>query len=481
MENLSSIPTEKILERLRFENPWWKSRRIAADLDRMNRRLYFDRFLPLVQNTAVRRAIILMGPRRVGKTVMMHHVVQGLMDADIPASKISYIGIDNPIYIHLDLEELFALAREASGQNDPDGQFVFFDEIQYLKDWERHLKVLVDSYPQTRFIASGSAAAALRVKSSESGAGRFHDFMLPPLTFQEFLHLQDLQHLLRKSETVLRGETLPFFDAVDVKELNKQFFQYLNYGGYPEVIFQETIRRNMPGFIKSDIIDKVLLRDLPSLYGIRDVQELNRFFAYLAYNTGREFSPQKMAKESGLDKTRIKRYLEYLEAAFLIKVVHKIDENARHFKRVTGYKIYLTNPSLRTALFSPVEPTDDEAGNLVETAIFAQWMHREDTELYYAKWKAGRKAGEVDMVRLDPKKLRPMWALEVKWSNRYLEKPQELKSLVGFCDKNKLETAVVTTIDKADQMDHQGIRLHFYPAATYAYVIGANTIRQQTL
>jgi len=481
MENLSSIPTEKILERLRFENPWWKSQSIAFELDQMKRRLYFDLFMPLVSDTAIKRAIILMGPRRVGKTVMMHHAIQDLINNSIPPQKISYIGIDNPIYIHLGLEELFALAREASGQDGPVGQYVFFDEIQYLKDWERHLKVLVDSYPKTKFIASGSAAAALRVKSSESGAGRFHDFLLPPLTFQEFLHLQDLQQLVKESETAFQGKTIPFFTAVDVKELNKQFFQYLNYGGYPEVIFHETIRQNMPRYIKSDIIDKVLLRDLPSLYGIRDVQELNRFFAYLAYNTGREFSHQKMAKESGLDKAMIKRYLEYLEAAFLIKVVHKVNENARHFRRVTGYKIYLTNPSLRTALFSPVEPTDDEAGNLVETAIFAQWMHREDTELYYAKWKTGRKEGEVDMVRLDPKKLKPMWALEIKWSNRYVEKPQELKSLLEFCEKNKLETAVVTSIDKEAQLDHQGIQLNFYPSATYAYGIGANTIRQRAI
>ena len=90
----------------------------------------------------------------------------------------------------MSLEELFEKAREASGNDESEGQYVFFDEIQYLKDWERHLKTLVDSYPKAKFIVSGSAAAALRIKSSESGAERFHDFMLPPLTFQEFLHLQ---------------------------------------------------------------------------------------------------------------------------------------------------------------------------------------------------------------------------------------------------------------------------------------------------
>jgi len=67
--------------------------------------------------------------------------------------------------------------------------FVFFDEIQYLKNWEQHLKSLVDLRTALRFCVSGSAAAAaaLRLKSNESGAGRSTEFLLPPLTFYEYL------------------------------------------------------------------------------------------------------------------------------------------------------------------------------------------------------------------------------------------------------------------------------------------------------
>lgn len=481
MKNSYSIPTEKILERLLFENRWWKTGAIDPDLDQMPRRLYFELFWPQVYDTELKRAIILMGPRRVGKTVMMHHAIHHLLKSGVAARNINFIGIDNPIYINMSLEELYAMARKASGNDSTEGQYVFFDEIQYLKNWERHLKVLVDSYPNTKFIASGSAAAALRLKSTESGAGRFHDFMLPPLTFQEFLHLQDLQHLVKESTTSYQHKSIPFVTAVDVKELNRQFFNYLNYGGYPEVIFSPSVRNNMPRFIKSDIIDKVLLRDLPSLYGIKDVQELNRFFTYLAYHTGKEFSPQKMAVESGLTREDLKRYMSYLESAFLIKVISKIDDNARHFKRVTAFKVYLTNPSLRTALFSPVEPTDDEAGNIVETAVFSQWLHRENMEFHYARWKRGRKEGEVDMVYLDAKKLKPAWALEIKWSNRYLQKPAELKSLLEFCQKNGLKSAVVTTIDKQERKMQGELELHFYPASEYVYALGANTLKLKSL
>ena len=91
--------------------------------------------------------------------------------------------------------------------------------------------------------------------------------------------------------------------------LNKLFIDYINYGGYPEVVFSEEIRENPGQFIRHDIIDKVLLRDLPSLYGISDVQELNSLFTMIAYHSGAQFSYEKLSKESGVKKETLKKYI----------------------------------------------------------------------------------------------------------------------------------------------------------------------------
>ena len=173
--------------------------------------------------------------------------------------------------------------------------------------------------------------------------------------------------------------------------------------------------------------------------------------------------------------------MEYLEAAFLIKVIHKIDDTAKQFKRITGFKVYLTNTSLRSALFSPVAPVDEEAGNMVETTIFSQWLHREQLDLKYAAWKNGRSEGEVDMVLLDDKKLKPIWCVEVKWSNRYLETPNQLKSLADFCEKNNLDAAIVTTIDKEQTLEYRNLNLTCVPAAVYAYSVGVRTLQQKQI
>lgn len=469
---LKSVAIEQVLERMRFENPWWKSGAIDQYFARMPRRAYFSQFDELCRDLSVQRSVILMGPRRVGKTVMLYHLIQSLLSQNINPRRILFITVENPIYNNLSLDTLFSYGRRAAGVDLLQGWYVIFDEIQYLKDWDVHLKSLTESYRDTRFIVSGSAAAALKYKSKESGAGRFTDFMLPPLTFYEFITMQQLGHLVQTSEMKYGNSKVQYHKTSDIKELNAQFVHYINYGGYPEAIFSETVRNNPDRFIRNDVIDKVLLRDLPGLYGISNVQELNSLFTTIAYNTAQEFSIETLSVQSGTPKSTIRKYLEYLEAAFLIKIVRRLDQNGKRFQRDNFFKIYLTNPSLRAALFSPIEAIDDAMGSMAETAIYAQWMHRHHFTPYYARWSNG----EVDMVGINRKTLQPDWVLEIKWSDRYLGRPKELRSLIRFCLENKLPRALITSLSVEEQKLHDGLELHFIPASVYAYTIGVNTI-----
>ncbi len=462
---MREVPEEQILTRIRTENPWWETGEVPQTMARLRPRPYLDLFFPLVSQREVRRGIVLLGPRRVGKTVLLHHAIQRLLQQGATKTSIAYFSVDHPLYNGLSLESFLRYFREATGTDfTSTPTYVFFDEIQYLRDWEVHLKALVDDFEPLRAIGSGSAAAALRLKSRESGAGRFTDFLLPPLTFHEYLELLD------KSD-VIRLDTGGELVVEDLEELNRDFVHYLNFGGYPEVLFSEAIQSDPVRFIKADIIDKVLLRDLPSLYGIQDIQELNYLFTTLAYNTAGEVSLDELSKGAGVAKNTIKRYMEYLEAAFLIKVVHRVDRNGRRFKRANFFKVYLTNPSMRAALFAPVEAEDPAMGALVETAIFAQWFHEERSELHYARWSKG----EVDLVPLDAAG-KARGAIEAKWSDRYFAKPQELRSLLRFCRANDLRRASATTRSKSGKKTAQGVEIDFIPAAVYCFRIGSSIL-----
>lgn len=471
---------KQIIGRLRVDNPWWAENEVPPFFAEMQPRLYLDIFYPLVVNTELRRALILMGPRRVGKTVMLYHTIQRLIADGVSPQNIVYISVETPIYNKIMLEQLFNLAKQALGKSDSKELFyVFFDEIQYLKDWEIHLKSLVDTYRHVKFIASGSAAAELKKRSDESGAGRFTDFSLPPLTFYEYVHLKGYSQLMIPAEMEWSNGAITGYASIDIAKLNKLFIDYINYGGYPEVVFSEHIQENPGQFIRHDIIDKVLLRDLPSLYGITDVQELNSLFTMIAYHSGAQFSYEGLSKDSGIKKDTLRKYIQYLEAAFLIKKIHRADDTAKAYRREMLFKLFLTNPSLRCALFQPVTESDEIIGNMVETAVYAQWIPR-NANIAYANWNEGnKKKGEVDIIGVNIAKQKPEWAVEVKWSNKPFANPAaELKSLETFMTTNGLTHAIVTSISETGKKEMPYGCLQFMPVACYAYTVGENTLRK---
>jgi uncharacterized protein len=475
------ISKKDIITRLQFDNPWWaKKEGDKIAFEDTPRRKYFESFHRTILDTSVRRAIVLMGPRRVGKTVMVYHSIRALLDKAVPATHILYISLETPIYTGLSLEKILSYFQELFSHSRETKLFIFFDEIQYLRDWEVHLKSLVDSFAAYRFIATGSAAAALRMKSNESGAGRFSDYILPPLTFAEYLMFigrEDELITYKPVPLTIEENALNEYTTKNINALNEEFINYLNFGGYPEAVFSETIRQNPGQYIKSDIIDKVLLRDLPSLYGISDIQELNRLFTTLAYNTGNEVNLEGLSKSSGVAKNTIRRYLEYLEAAFLIRRVERIDQNAKRFKRAMHFKVYLTNPSMRAALFGQIDAESDAMGNLTETAVFSQWQHSKVTELYYARWQTG----EIDIVNLSKNLQSPTWVVEVKWSDRAHKSLSELDNCVEFATRHPIitEPILITSRTISDhKVTYKGVSFEFKPASLYTYLLGANLLRQ---
>ncbi|MDA8048925.1 MAG: ATP-binding protein [Rhodospirillales bacterium] len=472
-----TISDDDIAARLRADNPWWQA---PPDLSRppygLPRRDYFSPFARLVQSP-VQRAVILLGARRVGKTTMLHQLIGELIHGRA-FSAILFASIDTPTYSDLSLDHLLALFLKAHPHDPGAHRLVVLDEIQYLRDWERHLKVLVDNWPETRFVASGSAGATLRHRSTESGAGRFTDFELPPLTFAEFLSFRGLEPLIESASGTGPADA---FRAHDIAALNNAFVDYVNFGGYPEAVAgPPEVQADFQRFVGRDIVDKVLLRDLPSLYGIQDIQELNRLFQVLAYNTGQEVSLEALSQNSGVAKNTIQRYLRYFETAFLIHRVLRVDDTARRFQRQRAFKVYLTNPSMRAALFGPMNEDSARFGALAETAVFAQYQSSGAARsLYYAHWPEG----EVDVVLLEPTSLRPIWAYDVKWSDHHATRPEELRPLIDFAARTGLRAVGATTKTVSRKVETTGLfgptgpEIHLFPTAVHCHALGYRNAR----
>ena len=381
----------------------------------------------------------------------------------VPAKNIVFLPIDVPVYHGCELEELIGEACRVSGTNPrTDRLFVFLDEIQYKNEWNTSLKTLTDSYPNIRFTASGSAASVLSTGSEESGAGRFTDLKLAPLSFYEYV--------------TMIGEDERLFESME--QANRRFVDYVNFGGYPELVSNRIEMADSRQFIQRDIVDKVLLRDLPSLYHIDDVRDLQAFFSYIAFHSGSVQTYEGLSQSSGLSKHTISNLLQYLEEAFLIMRHDRIDINALTLKRATQFKLYLTNPSLRAAMFQPVKQGDDPFfGYAVETAVSSQLGIGEDRyDWKYANWRTGKEQRELDFVRINAGTQRPEAAMEIKWSDGPYDHPAEVKDAVAFARNNGLKTLTVTSRSQEGVKHMDDVELSFVPTARFAYDLGKGAV-----
>lgn len=446
--------------RINLDNPWWRTGVVDPVYTSVKPRCYLEKFYNCLTIDGLRRAILLMGPRRVGKTWLMQHAIQRLIAENrMPARNIIFLPIDVPVYHGCELEELLGeTCRFLGCDMSQDRLFVFFDEIQYMKDWETSLKTLTDSYPNIRFAASGSAASVLAKGARESGAGRFTELKLSPLSFYEYC--------------MMIGEDERMFESME--HANKCFINYVNFGGYPELVANEAVRDNPKQFIQRDIVDKVLLRDLPSLYHIDDVRDLQAFFSYVAFHSGMVQSYEGLSQGAGLSKHTIINLLRYLEEAFLIVRHDRVDVNSLSLKRAMQFKLYLTNPSLRASMFQPVNAVSDPFfGHIIETAVAAQLgIGEERSSWRYANWRVGKEHREVDFVRINEGTQRAESVFEVKWSDGPFDHPAEIKEAVAFAESNGLKRMIVTSRSQEGVKQVNGVELSFVPTTRFAYNLG---------
>jgi uncharacterized protein len=445
---MENIRKSAVHRRVALDNPWWADRAGAVPaLENLPRRAFFQAFVRLVTEGGSGRPLVLMGPKGVGKTVMVRQIIEHLLGQGTPPRAITYLALASPVFSGVPLAELYRDGGEGRG-------YLFLDGLEYRPNWPGEVAELTAAHPRLRVVA---ATAAAPVAGDDRGAAT--NLLLPPLTFAEYLVFSGRERAFGLDPA--GREPLP--DAM-VGQLNDAFIAYLNHGGFPRGAVADS------GMESGDIVSAALLNDLPGLHGIGDSVELNRLFTALALNSGGEASIEKLARFSGLAKNTLKRYLGYLEAAFLIRRVHRVDGHARRFERAVTFKVYVTNPSLRAALVGPVSADDPVMGRMAETGVVSQWLH--------ADWAAERSAyvrwpgGAVDFVELDLPSGQPQMAVDVMWDEHGLGEPESLAAFVAFARTNQVPVNYVLTRGRSGRTDMAGTTVEIEPVSRFCYRIG---------
>ena len=174
----------------------------------------------------------------------------------------------------------------------------------------------------------------------------------------------------------------------------------------------------------------------------------------------------------------------YLESAFLIRRVVRLDRDAKRFKRIVAFKVYLTAPCMYTALFGPVGADSEVFGRLAETAVFCQWLGSESVgHMAYASWRGGKgdMVGSERRANSPIRQGRPWVVAEMDWNERLIYSQAGPRALGEFVRTNCPEAvAYVMTRSVARPGLLDGIQVRVMPIALACYLLHKDVMARTT-
>lgn len=265
------------------------------------------------------KVLVLYGPRQVGKTTLAKDLM-----ASLPLGS-KFVNADELLY----REILASQNSQRLGELLGYAELLVIDEAQRVPDIGLNLKILVDTFPQAKIIATGSASFELASKLSEPLTGRKLTFNLYPVSYEEVQ------------------------DAFGKIESRAQLERWLIWGGYPAIVTtdQPASRESLLG----ELVGSYLYRDILELEGVRRADKIVDLLRLLAYQIGQEVSIAELATSLGLNFQTVSKYLDLLEKVFVIFKVNGFSRNLR--KEVTkNSRYYFYDNGVRNSLIQNFNP-----------------------------------------------------------------------------------------------------------------------------
>ncbi|MFZ5626125.1 MAG: ATP-binding protein, partial [Bacillota bacterium] len=345
--------SENILKLLYSYNPWWRDGILPKEFIKPMKRLAYYEAMKLFTHPDLRRHVILSGARRVGKTTLLFQMIEALLKKNVEAKKILYISFDHPLLKLCRMDEIINIYE--TNVSPEEEAYLFFDEIQYATDWEKWLKVFYDTKSAWRIAATGSASPVLLHGVRESGVGRWSVISVPTLSFFEYCELTQVEER-PKLDSDIRPTGLVELKQHELNDimnrlapLQKHFHRYLTVGGFPELALSKD-DYYAQRMLREDVVDKVLKRDIPSLFNIRNAAVLEKVFLYLCFNSSQIINITTMSKE--LDNTpsvTVSNYIQFLEQANLIYISYPVSLDGKKILKAKP-KIYIADAAIRNAV-----------------------------------------------------------------------------------------------------------------------------------
>lgn len=291
----------------------------------------------------LQKVLLLLGARRVGKTVLLRQMVNGF--------KGKTLLLNGESMDTLKLLENRSVANYQQLFANVD--LLAIDEAQHIPDVGLKLKLIVDEVPNIRVVATGSSSFDLRNTAGEPLVGRSTQFQLNPFSVEELLAF------------------IPPFEMLQRRE------DYVIYGHYPELLSMESVKERQEYL--NDVVDAYLLRDILAVDGIKHAQKMYDLLRLIAFQIGSEVSLDEIGNQLSLSRNTVERYLDLLQKVYVLFRIGGFSRNLRKEVRKTA-KWYFYDIGIRNAVLRDYKPLGDrssaEQGALWENYVIAERIKR---------------------------------------------------------------------------------------------------------
>ncbi|PSL05690.1 ATP-binding protein [Cecembia rubra] len=315
------------------------------------------------------KAIVLLGPRQVGKTTLIETILRGREE------KFLYLDCDDPTIQHI----LEHANTETLRTIIADNKIVYIDEAQRISAIGLKSKIIVDQFKHVQLVLSGSSAFELNEKIQEPLTGRKWTFHLWPISWQEYE--KEVGYL--KAEQSLENRMV--------------------YGFYPDVIKQASQEEE----VLKELAESYLYKDVLIYGNLKKPKLVQNILEALAFQVGNEVKYKELGETVGADPKTVASYIDVLEKAFVIFSLSSYSKNLRTEIK-TAKKIYFYDNGIRNAIirdFTPLAARQD-VGALWENFLISErlkvnsytkglartyfWRTKQQQEIDYVEELAGQ-------------------------------------------------------------------------------------------
>ena len=393
----------------------------------------------------LRRATVLMGPRRSGKTYYFYDLINRLENEGVKRKNILYINFENPKLLNLNLEDLSTIL-EVYESIFPDAfkekTFLFFDEIQNIDNWEVFIRSILD-HNNFKVFLTGSSSKMLSSEIATSLRGRTLTYLMLPFSFKEFLKFKKIK--IKK-----------YFSSKEKAKISNYFLEYFNFGAYPENLIYPQERQR----ITTEIIQTTIFRDLIERHGIRNIKAVKIMFNYLVKS--KQFSVNKFyhflkSINLSISKNVLYNYLDFYLDAFVFFALEKFSLSLKKSEQ-SFKKIYCLDNSFIA------EIVGDDKGSKLENIVFLELLHRGlrvNKDFFYFLENY-----EVDFIILKKNKVSKL--IQVCFDlNNFETKNREARSLLKASNKLDCDELIVITFDYKNEEKIDNKLIKFIPVLDF--------------